>query len=99
MNVGNTQRNRRRLPSPGIDSRRTRDCASLSCDVDARISCAGKTFQTKLFGNNQSEKHRKLQKLYFSKDIYNNHLYTMYTYFNSFRFRIQASTGNNYRQK
>ena len=70
MNVGNTQRNRRRLPSPGIDTRRTRDCASLSCDVDARISCAGKTFQTKLFGNNQSEKHRKLQKLYFSKDIF-----------------------------
>ena len=96
MNFGNSQRNRRRLPSPGIDTRRTRDCASLSCDVDARISCAGKTFQTKLFGNNQSEKHRKLQKLYFSKDIryvYNNHLNTMYTNLNSFRFRIQASTG------
>ena len=69
MNVGNTQRNRRRLPSPGIDTRRTRDCASLSCDVDARISCAGKTFQTKLFGNNRKEKHRKPEKLYFSKEI------------------------------
>ena len=94
MNFGNSQRNRRRLPSPGIDTRRTRDCASLSCDVDARISCAGKTFQTKLFGNNQSEKHRKLQKLYF-----NNHLNTMYTNLNSYRFRIQASTGNTYCQK
>ena len=98
MNVGNSQRNRRRLPSPGIDTRKTRDCASLSCDVDARISCAGKTFQTKLFGNNQSEKHRKLQKLYFSKDN-NNHLNTMYTNLNSFCFRIQASTGNTYCQK
>ena len=96
MNVGNTQRNRRRLPSPGIDTRRTRDCASLSCDVDARISCAGKTFQAKLFGNNQTEKHRRLQKLYF---VYNNRLNTMYTNLHSFRFRIQASTGNTYRQK
>ena len=97
MSVGNTQRNRRRLPSPGIDTRRTRDCASLSCDVDARISCAGKTFQTKLFGNNQKEKHCKLEKLYLSKDKY--HLNTMYTNLHSFRFRIQASTGNTYRQK
>ena len=98
MNVGNTQRNRRRLPSPGIDTRRTRDCASLSCDVDARISCAGKTFQTKLFGNNQTDNHRKLQKLYFS-NVHNNILNTMYTNLNSFRCRIQASTETTYRQK
>ena len=52
-------RHRRRLPSPVNDTRSTRNCASVSCDVDARISCGGKTFAAKLPGNNNPEPHRK----------------------------------------
>ena len=54
------KRFRRRLPSPDDDIRSRGNCASLSCDVDAKISCGGKTFETKNFGsNNEREQRRK----------------------------------------
>ena len=46
------ERRRHHYASPNSDSRNNTNCASLSCDVDARISCGGKTFQSKLIGNN-----------------------------------------------
>ena len=56
---------RRRLPSPTSKSgaRSTRNCASLHCDVDAKISCGGKTFETKHFSNiSEREPRRKIHK-------------------------------------
>ena len=41
------------------DSRNNTNCASLSCDVDARISCGGKTFQSKLIGSDGKDHYRK----------------------------------------
>ena len=52
-------RRRRRLPSPPRDTSNTRSCASLSCDVDARISCGGKTFETKSLGTKKTEQSCK----------------------------------------
>ena len=53
------ERRRHHYASPNSDSRNNTNCASLSCDVDARISCGGKTFQSKLIGNNGSERYSK----------------------------------------
>ena len=56
---------RHRLPSPTSKSgaRSTRNCASLRCDVDAKISCGGKTFETKHFRNiSEREPRRKIHK-------------------------------------
>ena len=53
------ERRRRQLSSPNTDSRSNTNCASLSCDIDARITCGGKTFQPKLTGNEGKENHRK----------------------------------------
>ena len=53
---------RHRLPSPTSKSgaRSTQNCASLRCDVDAKISCGGKTFETKYNDSNkETEKRRK----------------------------------------
>ena len=41
------------------DSKNNTNCASLSCDVDARISCGGKTFQSKLIGSDGKDHYRK----------------------------------------
>ena len=55
-----SKRLRRRLPSPDNDIPSRGNCASLSCDIDAKISCGGKTFETKVLGsNNVREQLRK----------------------------------------
>ena len=48
-------RRRRRLPSLPADGKNTRDCVSLTCDVDARITCGGKTFQARSLGTKKTE--------------------------------------------
>ena len=53
------ERRRHHYASPNSDSRNNTNCASLSCDVDARISCGGKTFQSKLIGNDGKERYSK----------------------------------------
>ena len=53
------ERRRHHYASPNSDSRNNTNCASLSCDVDARISCGGKTFQSKLIGSDGSERYSK----------------------------------------
>ena len=54
------KRSRRGLPSPDKKIRSRGNCASLSCDVDAKISCGGKTFETKFNDSNkETEKRRK----------------------------------------
>ena len=53
------ERRRHHYASPNSESRNNANCASLSCDVDARISCGGKTFQSKFIGNDGSERYSK----------------------------------------
>ena len=53
------QLRRGRLSSHPKDIGITRSCASLRCDVDARITCGGKTFETKFPSTKQTEQHRK----------------------------------------
>ena len=53
------ERRRHHYASPNSDSRNNTNCASLSCDVDARISCGGKTFQSKFIGNDGNEQYSK----------------------------------------
>ena len=52
------ERRRHHYASPS-DSRNNTNCASLSCDVDAKISCGGKTFQSKLIGNDGKGRYSK----------------------------------------
>ena len=53
------ERRRHQISSPNNDSKNNTNCASLSCDVDARISCGGKTFQSKLIGSDGKDHYRK----------------------------------------
>ena len=53
------ERRRHHMGSLKNDSRSNTNCASLSCDVDARISCGGKTFQSKLIGSDGKDHYRK----------------------------------------
>ena len=53
------ERRRHHYASPNSDSRNNTNCASLSCDVDARISCGGKTFQSKLIGSDGRDRYSK----------------------------------------
>ena len=53
------ERRRHQLAPPKRDSRSAANCASMSCDVDARISCGGKTFQSKLIGNDEKDRYSK----------------------------------------
>ena len=55
-----SKRLRRRIPSSDNDIPSRGNCASLSCDIDAKISCGGKTFEKKFIGsNNEREQRRK----------------------------------------
>ena len=53
------ERRRHQSSYPNTESRSNKNCASLSCDVDARITCGGKTFHPKLIGNDGKDHHRK----------------------------------------
>ena len=53
------ERRRHLMGSLNNDSKNNTNCASLSCDVDARISCGGKTFQSKLIGSDGKDHYRK----------------------------------------
>ena len=53
------ERRRHQYASTKSDSRNNTNCASLSCDVDARISCGGKTFQSKLIGSDGRDRYSK----------------------------------------
>ena len=53
------ERRRHHYASTNSDSKNNTNCASLSCDVDARISCGGKTFQSKLIGSDGRERYSK----------------------------------------